>query len=132
MRAYAACVDVAVAVAAAVAAAAAAAAAGIVHAAAVAPLKVSHMHMYMLADRRCRNKYALTVRINFCRFWKTNVGSQSDVKNGMFGAAIKAINGPLECSGGDSTTPKKRYAIYVNVLPALNVNESPQEGGCYN
>ncbi len=66
-----------------------------------------------------------------CRFWKANVGTVA-VKNGMFGAATKAINGGIECSGGDSTTPKKRYAIYVNVLKAFGVNEAPQEGGCYN
>ena len=66
------------------------------------------------------------------RFWKTNVGSQAAVKSGMFGAATKAINGKIECSGGDSSVPMKRYAIYVSTLKALQVNETPQEGGCYN
>lgn len=66
------------------------------------------------------------------RFWKTIVGSLAAVKNGMFGAATQAINGQLECSSGDSTVPMKRYAIYVSTLKALQVDEAPKEGGCYN
>lgn len=60
------------------------------------------------------------------------MGTVPAVKRGLFGAATKAINGEIECSGGDSTTPRKRYGIYVNTLTALGVDERPQEGGCYS
>ena len=51
---------------------------------------------------------------------------------GKFGAATKAINGALECSGQSSQAAKNRYTYYTKVLPALGVTEVPQEGGCYN
>ena len=66
------------------------------------------------------------------RYWKANVATVPAVKSGQFGAATKAINGAIECSGDDSTIPKKRFEIYVATLTAFGVSEAPQEGGCYN
>lgn len=60
------------------------------------------------------------------------MGTVPAVKSGQFGAATKAINGQIECSGGDSTIPQKRFGIYVATLTAFGIDEAPQEGGCYS
>ena len=66
-------------------------------------------------------------------FWKQNVNRLPAVKKGFFGASTKAINGGLECGSGPNTDKAKiRFAKYVNVLKAFDVNESPKEYGCYN
>ena len=77
----------------------------------------------------CSSAYLLLAA---CRYWKAKVGVVRDVKRGQFGAATKAINGQIECSGGDSTIPQKRFDIYVATLTAFGIDEAPQEGGCYS
>jgi chitinase len=65
-------------------------------------------------------------------FWKTNVGSRADVKNGRFGASTRAINGDLECDGNFKEKARKRYQIYVIVLSIFDPSSTPIENGCYN
>ncbi len=64
-------------------------------------------------------------------FWKTNVHSYPGVSDGQFGASTRAINGAIECSGEDITTPQKRFEIYKIVFQAFNIDGEPDETGCY-
>ena len=65
-------------------------------------------------------------------FWKTNVHPNAQVQQGQFGASIKLINSG-ECTGTFNVQyAKKRYANYLNVMKAFNINETPIETGCYN
>eukprot|EP00866_Antonospora_locustae_P001257 jgi/Antlo1/1257/358 len=63
-------------------------------------------------------------------FWKTRVANQPGVKNMQFGATTKAINGPIECSGGGNQTPQKRYQIYLKVADAFGVKKKASSSGC--
>lgn len=68
-------------------------------------------------------------------FWKKNVieGEYGDsVLNENFGAATRAINGALECSGSYQYIAKKRFEIYKKVLVAFNIKNDAKENGCYN
>ncbi|RNA04083.1 chitinase 4-like [Brachionus plicatilis] len=65
-------------------------------------------------------------------FWKANVGSRYDVKNGRFGASTMAINGGLECNGPYQDKARKRFEIYKICMKEFNLNETPIENGCYN
>ena len=65
-------------------------------------------------------------------FWKTNVGSRFDVKNGCFGASTMAINGGLECNGPYQDKARKRFEIYKICMRQFGLNEIPIENGCYN
>lgn len=64
-------------------------------------------------------------------FWKTNVGYYLGVEEGKFGVTTKAINGALECNGQDTQKAKSRFRIYTKVLKAFNIDEIPEESGCY-
>lgn len=63
-------------------------------------------------------------------YWKSRVHAQ--VQGGEFGKSTKAINGALECSGGATDKPKKRFEIYKKVMVAFGITEAPIERGCYN
>ncbi|MEV0246787.1 chitinase [Nocardia sp. NPDC050712] len=63
-------------------------------------------------------------------YWRTRVAVAPGYGQG-FGATTKAINGALECSGGDSTKAEKRYEIYTKVAAALNEKPLGPEG-CYS
>ncbi|RVD93253.1 endochitinase [Tubulinosema ratisbonensis] len=63
-------------------------------------------------------------------FWKNRVANEPGVKDGQFGATTKAINGPIECSGGGSETPQKRYDIYTKVAKAMGVENLASPDGC--
>ncbi|KAJ6641749.1 Basic endochitinase C, partial [Pseudolycoriella hygida] len=66
-------------------------------------------------------------------FWKANVHSQPGVADGLFGVTTKAINGGLECGGGQNVaTAHIRFAKYVNVRAAFRLNGAGDERGCYN
>lgn len=60
------------------------------------------------------------------------VHTEPGVSEGRFGATTKAINGPRECSGGDPTVPKKRYAMYGRIRAAWGLPGPGIENGCYN
>ena len=60
-------------------------------------------------------------------FFETNVTDET----GKFGLTTKAINGPLECSSGSSTTAKHRYEIFVALASAVGMT-GYSESGCYN
>lgn len=62
-------------------------------------------------------------------FWRANVGTDPDVKNGNFGASTLHINGG-ECTCCVDRA-QNRYRIYTQVLPALGSSEAPIESGCY-
>lgn len=64
-------------------------------------------------------------------FWKTHVGYYLGVEEGKFGVTTRAINGALECDGVNTQKAKSRFKIYTNVLNAFNVDEIPNESGCY-
>ncbi|MFI6998272.1 chitinase [Nocardia sp. NPDC050175] len=63
-------------------------------------------------------------------YWHTSVASAPNYGRG-FGVTTKAINGVLECAGGDSTKAKKRYEIYTKVAAALGETPLGPEG-CYS
>ncbi|KCZ76778.1 hypothetical protein H311_02220 [Anncaliia algerae PRA109] len=63
-------------------------------------------------------------------FWQNRVANQPGVKEGQFGATTKAINGPIECSGGGNDTPQKRYDIYTKVAKILGVTNLASPDGC--
>lgn len=65
-------------------------------------------------------------------YWKKNVGISRDVKEGKFGASTNLINGNLECRGNNQDKARKRFEIYKIVLKSFNINEQPNETGCYN
>ena len=65
-------------------------------------------------------------------YWRTRVGINNLVKQGFFGSSTKAINGALECNGSNSNKSLARFNIYKNVLIAFEINETPNERGCYN
>lgn len=65
-------------------------------------------------------------------YWKTYVGSLSDVKNGKFGSSTNAINGALECRGAHQNQAYARFNIYKKVMLAFHLYETPIESGCYN
>ncbi|CAF1004066.1 unnamed protein product [Brachionus calyciflorus] len=65
-------------------------------------------------------------------FWKTNVGSNPNVKNGNFGSSTMAINGGLECNGPYQDKARKRFDIYKIVMLEFGLTETPNERGCYN
>jgi len=65
-------------------------------------------------------------------FWKENVHSRPGVLDGKFGATTNAINGYLECNGGQyQYKAPNRFYIYKEILKAFNINEQPIEEGCY-
>lgn len=66
-------------------------------------------------------------------FWKNRVENQPGVKGGKkFGLTTKAINGPLECSGGGNvTSAKKRYSVYKILCEEMGIKDIASEGGCY-
>lgn len=65
-------------------------------------------------------------------FWMTNVANVPGVKENHFGAATKAINGELECKGGNTAQSKKRYDIYKALVKTLNISNPADESGCYS
>jgi predicted chitinase len=65
-------------------------------------------------------------------YWKSHVHTAAGVSQGKFGASTKAINGALECSGGDTTKPKKRFEFYKTILKAFGDSSTPDESGCYS
>ncbi|CAF0708848.1 unnamed protein product [Brachionus calyciflorus] len=65
-------------------------------------------------------------------FWKANVGYRQGVEEGHFGVTTLAINGILECNNGPNVSKAKiRFQMYTKILKALNLDETPIEGGCY-
>ncbi|PVV01832.1 hypothetical protein BB560_003741 [Smittium megazygosporum] len=66
-------------------------------------------------------------------YWSSRVRPTPGVTDQFqFGSSTKAINGALECSGGGSDKPRKRYEIYKKVLGVFNPSATPNESGCYN
>lgn len=64
-------------------------------------------------------------------FWDTNVHNAPGIKDGKFGAATNAINGPLECA--QKSNPKaveKRNANYAKCLTAFGISDAPDTSGC--
>ena len=45
-------------------------------------------------------------------FWKQNVRINKKVRNGLFGASTKQINGGLECNGANTYLAKIRFEKY--------------------
>ena len=66
-------------------------------------------------------------------YWSRRVHILNSVKQGFFGSSTSAINGAWECSPkGNLNRAKLRFANYLNVLRAFDLNEAPIESGCYN
>jgi predicted chitinase len=66
-------------------------------------------------------------------YWSKRVHILNSVKTGSFGSSTSAINGAWECFGnGNATRAMERFAVYVKVMKAFNLNETPIESGCYN
>lgn len=65
-------------------------------------------------------------------YWESFVSPAPGVRNGLFGASTKAINGALECGpGGNIAAAKSRFKIYQTVFEALELPGVPLEAGCY-
>jgi len=60
-------------------------------------------------------------------YWNSMVIEQTG-DNPTFGQTTKAINGPIECGGGDSSASEKRYSCYQAVAKALGVEPTSNEG----
>lgn len=65
-------------------------------------------------------------------YWKAVVKPTIASNPQAFGLATKAINGPLECNGGNTEIAKKRFKIYTAILKVWEPNMQPVETGCYN
>lgn len=67
-------------------------------------------------------------------FWKVNVHSRDGVAQGRFGVTTDAINGVLECHGGQyQDTAYKRFEMYKTVRSAFGLDpNAADERGCYN
>jgi len=52
-------------------------------------------------------------------------------KSGQFGLTTKAINGAIECSGGQTDKARKRYQIFVAIANRVGLT-GYSESGCYN
>lgn len=63
-------------------------------------------------------------------YWGKKVSIVPDVQNGKFGAATRAINGALECTGGSHPAVAKRNENYAKCLKAFGINETPDFSGC--
>lgn len=90
-----------------------------------------------MGDQLLKNPESVSADVNLAAktaiwFWKTRVWNQGDVSKLRFGSATKAINGPIECSGGKNQQAIHRWEIYQKVAGALNAQPKATEGGCYN
>jgi len=66
-------------------------------------------------------------------FWNANVANKPGVSDkSKFGAATKAINGALECTGSNVDQSKNRYKIYTALCKEMNISKPASESGCYN
>ncbi len=65
-------------------------------------------------------------------YWKAAVKPTIASNPQAFGLATKAINGALECNGGNTPIAQKRFKIYTAVLKVWEPSMTPVETGCYN
>ena len=64
-------------------------------------------------------------------YWDDRVHKAPGVKEGKFGAATNAINGPLECvAKSNPNAVVKRNTNYGKCLKAFGLNDAPDTSGC--